>query len=146
MAFVNENITSEEDKALFNSFGFKNPITREILDPLDWTIDRERDIIFIYMGGQGFEGGEIPIFFGLVVRKKTILIETFYKTKGCQKDPNGLEIWWRITNIYIPKEISLERIKLIELLKEALIKWGLFGGRNSPLTTHFLNSRGESLK
>ena len=82
MAFVNEKITAEEDKALFNSFNFKNGVTDQPLKPWKWTIDRERSIFLVGLGGQGYEHSEIPEFFALVLKKDVIIIETFSGGSG----------------------------------------------------------------
>lgn len=65
MAFINEEI-SDSDKELFYSFNFINPVTRKPLNPRKWTIDRERDILLVGLGGQGLESSEIPMFYALV--------------------------------------------------------------------------------
>ncbi|MBU3104522.1 hypothetical protein [Clostridium gasigenes] len=61
MSFVNERIL-EADKEKFNYFNFKNSVTDEHLEPWKWTIDRERNIFLVGLGGQGYEHSEIPVF------------------------------------------------------------------------------------
>jgi hypothetical protein len=98
MAFVTEEITAEEDIAYFNSFGFKNPIGGGLLAPSGWTIDRERDVFFFPLGGDGKICTDLgaslddphapsldynfPQFFGLVLKKTLITIESWHKTEG----------------------------------------------------------------
>lgn len=50
--FVHEDIP-EEDLERAYSFKTWNPINIEPIKPKRWTIDRERDIILISVGGQG---------------------------------------------------------------------------------------------
>ncbi len=51
MAFVSEEITTEEDKKIFNSFEFKNPLYNELIKPGYWDIDRERNAFLVGLGG-----------------------------------------------------------------------------------------------
>lgn len=116
MAFVNERIP-EADKVRFNSFGFINPVTGDCVEPWKWTIDRERDIFLVGLGGQGYEHSEIPMFYALVLGKRVISIETFSWGKGdaCV----GVEKWWKLTSIKVPQSLFPEKDKIIELIKEA---------------------------
>jgi hypothetical protein len=53
MAFVNEAVP-EEQKSKFDSKIFFNPFSfNEPIRPFRWTIDRERDVFLIYLGGGG---------------------------------------------------------------------------------------------
>ena len=49
MAFVNEHLTHEEREE-FKKRGIINPITRDAMDPAQWTIDRENDMCLIRAG------------------------------------------------------------------------------------------------
>ncbi len=60
MAFVNEELT-KQDKAFIASFKFTRPIG-QIHDfaeiPSSWTVDRERNMFLICLGGQGYRYSE----------------------------------------------------------------------------------------
>jgi len=51
MTFIREEITSEEDKAIFNSFNFKYPLKNTPINPNVWTIDRQRNVFLAGLGG-----------------------------------------------------------------------------------------------
>ncbi len=51
MAFVREKITTEEDKALFNSYHFIDPLDNEPVKLGYWRIDRERNAFLVAIGG-----------------------------------------------------------------------------------------------
>lgn len=127
MAFVNELI-SEVDREAFYSFKFKNGVTRKSIQAWRWTIDRERDIFLVSLGGQGFERSEIPEFFALVWRNNVIRMEAF--NKECGDIQSGVEIWWRITRIEIPEILRSEQEIIIELIKEVFDAYGSSHKRN----------------
>lgn len=57
MAFMNEYI-SEADKARIDFSKIKHPINRNPIIPNKWTVDRERDIALIYLGGGNLGKGQ----------------------------------------------------------------------------------------
>ncbi len=117
MAFVNEKIP-EADKERFNSFSFKNPVTHEPNKANKWTIDRERDIFLVALGGKGAYVTEIPMFYALVWKNKVINLETYSDGKGNYK--SGVEMWWKITRIEIPESLKPYKDQVIELIKEGI--------------------------
>lgn len=117
MAFVNE-VVSEADKEKLKAFHFKNPVTKEIVSPIYWTIDHQRDVYLFGLGGQGYYDSEIPSFYALVWKGKRIYLRTFSKGKGNYQ--SGVEMWWKIAGISIPESLEPQKEEVIELIKEAI--------------------------
>ena len=82
MAFVNEEISSEEDKERFNSFGFISKYTRKLIEPDMWTIDHERDIFLCSLDGVGNRRAERPCFLVLVIKGVPVYITTYIEGHG----------------------------------------------------------------
>lgn len=127
MAFVNETI-SEADKKKYDDFNFILPVTRKPVPAWKWTIDRERDVFLVSLGGQGGQFAEIPKFFMLVWKNKTIKIEAFYKFSG--NENKGYDFNWNITKIVIPEALRHELEAIVCLLKEAIDAYGDIYDRN----------------
>ncbi len=117
MAFVNE-VISEADKEKLKAFNFKNPVTHEIVSPMYWTIDRQRDVYLFGLGGQGSYDTEIPRFYTLVWKGKKIGLQTFSKGKGDYQ--SGVELWWKITGISVPESLRPQKEEVMQLIKEAI--------------------------
>ena len=131
MAFVNEKITREEDINLFNSFHLKTPITNEVLIARKWTVDRERERYFILCGGQNSE--DIPLFFVLIFNKNKIYIEANITGNG---DINtGIDSFWKISQINIPKKLEIDQNIILEYLKEAI-----YGYEKGPWNDAYIKS------
>jgi len=134
MAFVNETI-SEKDKARYDSFGFKSPFTDEPVPAWKWTIDRERDIFLVPLGGRGLEASEIPMYWILVWRGNVICFETYRRGRGNYQE--GAELWWRITRISMPEKLRCDSEKAIEIIREALDAHGSGFKRDHVIKVHF---------
>lgn len=125
MAFVNEAI-SEADMDIFNSYKLESPFTANLLiEPYKWTIDRERDVFLVSLGGQGREHSEIPEYYALVWKKNIIIMETF--SGGVGSASTGVEKWWKITSIKVPESLMQEKDTVMDLIKEA---FDAYGSRN----------------
>ena len=122
MTFVNEAISSKEDKERFNSFGFISAYTRKLIELKMWTIDRERDIFLCVLAGAGFKEINQARFLALVVEGMVIDIEAYIETIG-EFDKGG-EISWDIEKIVVPFQLGRNIDKMIDLVKEALIAHG----------------------
>jgi hypothetical protein len=153
MAFVTEKITSEADIAYFSSFGFKNPIGRGAPTPWIWTIDRERDIFFFPLGGNGRIRTDLgasfehpynpvidifPLYCGLVLKKTLIAIKCWRKTEGIHYLQGGVEYWWHLDRIDVPLSLadpadnavygqtvhSPLREEVLELVRDCFLSYG----------------------
>jgi hypothetical protein len=117
MAFVNE-VISEADKSKYGAFNFKSPFTGDPVSPRKWAIDRERDAFLVSLGGRGGERSEIPAFFVLVWKGEVIRFDAF--TKGRGDAQSGVEKWWNIFAISIPKHLESQREEILQLIREAI--------------------------
>jgi hypothetical protein len=136
MPFVNETI-SEADKARYESFHFTSPFSKyHLVSAWKWAIDRERNVFLVPMGGGGTEQSETPAIFSLVFDEQVSRIEAYYKYSG--KEREGLDIYWRLTRIVIPRELQPKGNLVLELIKEA---FGVIGvvdfGRVVVSSVHF---------
>jgi hypothetical protein len=120
MAFINEKITDEADRERVRSWQPENPITRETVKPRQWTADRARDAYLFWLGGQGAQHSEAPGYYVLVWRNESILLETFDRGQGVPYSAAGVEIWWKIDNIFMSPVLEGQEQEVIELIKESL--------------------------
>ena len=124
MAFVNEEIITEEDKAYFNSFGIKDPFTGKLEEPWKWTIDRERNMFLSCVAGQGTEYSEIPMYFAFIYKNRVLEIPTYSKTIGNRS--TGMDMYWEISISRPPKEFMDELSEIFEYLREAFTVYGSY--------------------
>ncbi|PYG83914.1 hypothetical protein LY28_03762 [Ruminiclostridium sufflavum DSM 19573] len=134
MAFVYEKIP-EGDRKYFNSFNLKSPFTDKLLYSREWTIDREREVFMVGLGGQGTYESEIPMYYALVWGKSVIFLDTFCNGKGDYD--TGIEMWWKITKIKAPICLLKDNDKMIEIIKEAFDAMGFAGIRNCVKRVNF---------
>jgi hypothetical protein len=150
MTFVNELISKLEDIELYNSFQFERPTSNRILKATKWThwtIDRERNIILVMLGGQGFINSEIPKFGVLVIDGEQVRIN--FRHGGIGDDIKGLTRWYEIESINIPENIKkIYTTDYVEtLIKEAFTQKAYGEDNNDPVlevkVTFSKRSRGE---
>lgn len=134
MGFVNESIAGKGLEQ-FLSYGFTSPVTGKPIPPYKWTIDRDRDVFLLSLGGQGGRlPSDIPLFLVLVWKGQVIRIEGNNWGKGdFFKDA---ETWWKITRLSIPKALEPESETVIALLKEALTERGMIHERDAVKAVH----------
>jgi len=116
MAFVNELI-SEEDKQKIDWSKFKAWPSSKPHRPWKWTIDRERDVFLIGLVGRGREDDH-PEVYALSWKGDVIRFEAESGGKGMFT--TGVDMFWKIFNIYIPSHLERQRQEIIETLKEAI--------------------------
>jgi len=117
MAFVDEDITSEEDIALFNSFNFKYPVNKTPFRPTSWVNDRERNAFLVWMGGGAFE---IPHFYAFVWNNNVIIFSLDLHINHNPKT-GEVERKWEIINLFAPKNLEKYNEEIISMIKEALM-------------------------
>ena len=117
MAFTNET-SPDADRPRYESFGFMSPFNGDLVPPSKWTIDRERDIFLVSLGGQGGEQSEIPEFFALVWKGSPIGFRAFHKGRGDYQ--SGAELWWKIFRVGVPKPVEGDRSKILDFIREAV--------------------------
>lgn len=115
MAFIKKK-TSEADREFIDSFHFINPVTNEKRHPRYWTIDQERNIFLIGLGGQGYYASEIPMFSALIWNKCVIMLETF--SSSIKNDSGVKECFWKITKIKAPICLLEKSDEMIEIIKQ----------------------------
>jgi hypothetical protein len=118
MAFVNEYIP-DADKQRIDFSKIEHPMHRKpIIIPSEWTIDRERDISLLYLGG-GI--GDIPHFFVFYWQGKTINV--FLRSTYIGDYPNSdTEVTWRLE--FLGRLANVPENEVIKTLKEALFTRG----------------------
>lgn len=116
MAFVFEELC-EADKARYEWSIFKGWIGHLPYPPLWWSIDRERDIFFIWVQGAPHETEEFPIY-ALYWKGEVIRIEA--QSGGIGKLEEGVDTTWTIRKIYLPTSLISMRSEIIQALKEAI--------------------------
>lgn len=124
MAFVNEYIP-EADKQRIDFSKIKHPLHGDPISPIEWTVDRGRDIALIDLGGGSGEHARYPHFFVLYWRGETInvfLRSTFIGNFTT----SDLEVTWHLE--FIGKEIeNVPEAEVIDTLKDALFSYGYIG-------------------
>lgn len=117
MTFVNENI-SEEDKQRIDFGQLRDPVSGHPLPlpPYKWTVDHERDIALISLGGGV---GDFPHFFVLYWQGR--FINAFMRSSVTGDFPTyDLEVTWRLEFIGNLGNVSEQEV--IAVLQEALIE------------------------
>lgn len=130
MAFINENIPDADLQRIDFSKIIHPLNSKPIHMPSEWTIDRERDIALISLGGGFGENARYPHFFILYWQGKIIhahLSSTFIGDININDigKGNDLEITWHLLFLGILAGVSEEEI--IKTLQEALICYGHIG-------------------
>jgi len=122
MAFVNELIGDEDkrriDWAKFRAWPFTQPVS-----PWKWTIDRERDVFLIPLGGRGPDG-ERPEVFALVWKGQMVRFEASATGEGSGKFWSTLH--WKVGNVSVPEMLQSCRTQVIELVVQSLSAHGRF--------------------
>jgi hypothetical protein len=116
MPFINELIP-EADKARIDWSKFKAWSFSKPLHPWKWTIDRERDIFFVELEGQGPDS-ERPETYAMSWHSHVIRVEAEVSGSGGEKFWAHIE--WNILKIEIPEEIQLARNEILLDLEHAI--------------------------
>ncbi len=136
MAFVNESIP-DEDKQRIDFGQLRNPVNGHPLPlpPYQWTVDHERDIALISLGGGG-ESSDFPNFFVLYWQGRFINVHLRYTTTG-DFPTNDLEVTWRLE--FLGNLGNIPEQEVIAALQEALIekKYGPWQFRDKVKAVHF---------
>ena len=142
MGFVKEKITTDEDKARFNAFGFINPATRQPIEIIgnygNWVIDRKRNFIMTALGGGAHE---VPHFFVLILPEGRVYFEGFSRAKGEPHPDNrylsiNTEVWWDLIRIDIPNRLFIRRIEILDLIEKSLDAYHKVGEPNGVKAVH----------
>ena len=124
MTFVNELIPAEQ-KSNFDLNVFHQPECswHRPITTSHWTIDRERDVFIISLGGGGqWEGGDAPKppeYLALSWEGKVIKFEAVYSETGRYLDGN-LVGYWDVMEIHLPPEWETRRNAVQELIRSGL--------------------------
>jgi hypothetical protein len=125
MAFVNEHIP-EADLQRIDFSKIIHPLhSSPIIIPYEWTIDRERDIALISLGGGFGEYARSPHFFILYWQGQ--IIHTHLSSKIID-DSSGRyvkEITWRL--LFLGRLEGVPEEEVIKTLEEALSCYGYRG-------------------
>lgn len=122
MAFVNEAVP-EEQKSKFDPKVFFDPKSPNTpIRMFRWTIDRERDVFLIRLGGGGREP-EIPENFALSWKGNVVKFDGVQTAEGGSRAKN-LVVDWHITNVRIPPALDAQREEVLKLLRDGLDAMG----------------------
>ncbi len=138
MAFVNE-IVSNEGMEFLKSFHFPTPLgcgSGEWIEhyfhfgSTKWLIDKERDIVFITLCGQGhrFDRQYPPTYHYLIWKGQPIEVESY--RKGYGNNNIGIKVVWEIESIVIPSTLNVSGDSVIDTLKEVITAYEGRDGAN----------------
>lgn len=126
MSFVNEKIP-EADLKRIDFSKVTDPLNNSpIVLPDEWTIDRERDIALIDLGGGFGENARYPHFFLLYLQGRFVHVNLSSKTTGNIKT-HDQEITWKL--LFHGRLEGVSEENLIKSLQEALTCYGYMGSR-----------------
>lgn len=122
MAFVNELIPEEQkDMFPFSSYtaydGSKPTLWK-------WTIDRERDVYLVHVGGDGggYEG--TPITKHFIMSWHGNLISISADPLNVTETQEGVVMHWRLHRLVVPPVLQDQREAVETLIKEAFATMG----------------------
>jgi hypothetical protein len=125
MTFVTEAI-QEADKPWFESFKLKSPFTDIPTSPSKWTVDHERQMFLVSLGGEGMKGSEMPLYYAFICNGMVLKLETTEDAKGSPE--SGVEVTWHVTKILVPKVLGVDDSQLSAWIKQAFQAQGVRGG------------------
>ena len=121
MAFVNETIP-EADLLRIDFAGVIHPLHSCPIDtPSQWTIDRERDIALISLGGGSGQNSMYPTFFLIFWQGKFTDAHLVASTTG-NLQTRDLEVTWTLR--FLRQLEGVPEALFLETLKEALACFG----------------------
>lgn len=124
MAFINEEISVSE-KGSIDWSQFKPWPSSEPVEPMWWTIDRDKDVFLVMLEGRRAER-ESPDVFALSWKGNFIRFEVDVSTRGTAHDAIVL---WKLLLIQIPSRLENLRSAILEDLKEAIDANGMLFSR-----------------
>jgi hypothetical protein len=136
MTFINERIP-DADLQRIDFSKTKDPLSNKpIRIPLDWTIDRERDIALMSLGGGFGENAMYPHFFILYWQGRIIHVQLSSKFTG-NFTTNDLEVTWKL--LFHSRLEGVPEPLLIKTIQEALTCYGYLGieCRDKVKASHF---------
>ncbi|MDR3394135.1 MAG: hypothetical protein P4L70_03950 [Parasulfuritortus sp.] len=132
MAFVNELISDEDKQKIdwtkFKAWPFSDPHR-----PWKWTIDKERNVFLIPLGGGGPDGDR-PDVFALHWDGQVIRFEAEITGSGTGKFWDTL--FWKINNLAIPDNLHSQKEKILESVVNAIRAHGRFFSTEHVKTVH----------
>jgi hypothetical protein len=125
MAFVNENIP-EADLQRINFGSVIHPLHSCPIDtPSQWTIDRERDIALIDLGGGSGENSMYPSFFLIYWQGQFTVVHLVATTIG-SFTTRDLEVTWTLR--FLCQLNGVSEPLFLKTLKEAFTSYGYMDG------------------
>lgn len=125
MAFVNENIP-EADLRRIDFGSVMHPLHSCPIDtPSQWTIDRDRDIALIDLGGGSGEDSMYPSFFLIYWQGKFVDVHLVASTIG-NFPTSDLEVTWTLR--FLRQLCGVPEALFLETLKQALTCYGYMDG------------------
>jgi hypothetical protein len=121
MAFINERIDTPETIREFDGLKLVSPVTGGPPERWMWTVDRERGVYLVSLGG-GF--GDMPRIFALVLPEGTVRIEGRSSEQGAIA-ARAVEIEWNVSAVRIPRALASRTGQILALVREALDAHGM---------------------
>lgn len=116
MAFVNEEIP-ESDKPKVDPTVMSIQGWRSDSISSRWTIDRERDIFMVWIGGSG---PEIPIIYALSFGGEIVRFRAGRLMSPINGDKkNGYDLEWWVFDFNIPESLQSRSEEIMQLIAEA---------------------------
>lgn len=129
MTFVNEFIPNDK-KSSFSPEIFYNPNTGDRRNPIElyrWTIDYDKNIFLIRLGGGGpWEGGSAPKpreHMALSWNGHVVKFEALGEATGSIRN-NDLIINWKVSNIRMPECLEIHHTAVEYLIRESMDAMG----------------------
>lgn len=118
MAFIKEVIQTDEQKAFFESFGFRDYRGKK-LEVGRWYVDKPNKLYFFAMGGGSFE---IPYMYGLMTPQGLIVIERHTPNKfvKSEENENVFFVHWSVDKISYPPNMQYTCDKITALVTDAI--------------------------
>ena len=124
MAFVYEKL-SKKDKEFIASFKLPYPLSRSMMAdiPRCWAADREREMFFVSVGGQGFHFSEEypPSYYYLIWCGQLIMMQSYYKAIGNMQEKR--KYIYKVHCILAPNILESQSALIAEVIKEAVTEY-----------------------
>ena len=134
MSFVNEEMSDADhakyigDSLNIYSYVPKGPGSKRLIH---WTIDRERNVFLVGLGGGA---GPFPERFALVWNGEIVSLECSSRRRRDERIPTALAVDYRVLGIYLTPALMNRREELLALVREALDAYGNIGDRTNVET------------
>lgn len=143
MTFVNEKYPESERQKIAALVKSRPPLTQPT-ESSWWTVDYSRNVFLVIVGAEGgaYEGTPETRHYVLMYDGAKIEFSGECRVTGSIREKEGQVMHWNIRNVSIPEAFRLSRMKVLDLISEALDAQGLRWNRDCLTAVH-VNFRGK---